>query len=57
MSIMFKISPMVVVIAVVFLGIILSMLIAITMLPMAIVKAYPLMTMPAIPFIISCWGQ
>ena len=53
MSISFKIGLMAVVVAAVLLGNILSMVIAITMMPMAIVKAHPLMTMLAIPFIIG----
>ena len=53
MSMSFKIGLMSLVIAVVLLGIILSMVIAITMLPVAIVKALLLMTMPSIPFIIG----
>ena len=53
MPILFKIGPMAVVVTAVLLGIILSMVIAFTMLPMAIVKACLLMTMPSIPFIIG----
>ena len=53
MSMSFETGLMSLVIAVVLLGIVLSMVIAITMLPMAIVKAHPCMTMPAIPFVIG----
>ena len=53
MSILFKIGPMLVVSAAVPLGIILSMVIAITMLPMAIGKAHPLMTMLTSSFVIG----
>ena len=53
MSMSFKIGLMFLVIAAVLLGIILSMVIAITMLPIATVKAHLLMTMPSVPFIIG----
>ena len=53
MSVLFEVSLMLVVIAVVRKGIILSIAIAITMLPMAIGKAHSLVTMLAIPFVIG----
>ena len=49
----FKIGPMLLVIAAVLLGIILPMRIAVTMLPVTIVEACLLMTMPFIPFLIG----
>ena len=51
MSILFETGLMAMVDAAVLLGIILPMVVAFTMLPMAIVEAHPLMTMPAIPFV------
>ena len=54
MTIPFETGPMVMINAAVLLDIILPMVVAATMLPMAIVKASLLVTMPAIPFII--WG-
>ena len=55
MSIPYETGPMVMVSAEVLLGIILPMVVVVTILPMAIVEASPLMTMPAILFII--WGD